>query len=118
MRLKVAFVSVAIAVAFSLTAFGNACANPAEAAPATRAATILNQQAATPNAASAQNFAGKIVSQNGVRYILRDDQDNTWYHLDDQQQAGKFLGKLVNVTGTLDGQTDTIHVSAIAESKT
>jgi hypothetical protein len=118
MRLKVAFVSAALALAFSVIGFGNICATPASAATAVRAAAVLNQQAATPNAASAQSFAGKIVSQNGVRYILRDDQENTWYHLDDQQQAGKFLGKLVNVTGTLDGQTDTIHVSSIAESKT
>jgi hypothetical protein len=118
MRLKVAFVSAAFAAAFSLTAFSNVCATAANAAPAARAAAVSKQQAATHNAADTQNFAGKIVSQNGVRYILRDEQDSTWYHLDDQQQAGKFLGKLVNVTGTLDGQTDTIHVSTIAESKT
>jgi hypothetical protein len=118
MRPKVAFLCAAFAAAFSLTAFGNVCATAASAAPAALAAAVSNQQAAAPNAADSQNFAGKIVSQNGVRYILRDEQGNTWYHLDDQQQARKFLGKLVNVTGTLDGQTDTIHVSTIAESKT
>jgi streptogramin lyase len=75
-------------------------------------------QAAASSSATAQSFAGKIVSQNGVRYILRDEQGNTWYHLDDQQEAGKFLGKIVNVTGTLDGRSDMIHVSSIAETKT
>jgi hypothetical protein len=36
-------------------------------------------------------FTGKIVSQNGERFILRDDVNEVWYHLDDQQQAAKFL---------------------------
>lgn len=116
MKLKVVFVSAAFAVALSLAVAGNLSATPANAAPAARSRAIA-QQSATPNAADVQTFGGKIVSQNGVRYILRDDQDNTWYHLDDQQQAGKFLGKVVNVKGTLDGQTATIHVSSIAESK-
>src|ERR1700749_3576167 len=71
------------------------------------------QQGGASSSATAQNFAGKVVSQNGVRFILRDEQDDIWYHLDDQQQAGKFLGKVVSVTGTLDGQTDTIHVNSI-----
>ena len=63
-------------------------------------------------------FTGKIVSQNGVRYILRDEANDVWYHLDDQQQAGKFFGKSVVVTGTLDGRSDMIHIRNITESKT
>jgi Protein of unknown function (DUF5818) len=62
-------------------------------------------------------YTGKIVSQNGVRFILRDETNNTWYHLDDQQQAGKFLGKTVLVVGVLDGPTNTIRVKSIAEAK-
>jgi uncharacterized protein YdeI (BOF family) len=62
-------------------------------------------------------FAGKIVSQNGDRYILRDEANDVWYHLDDQQQAGKFFGKSVVVTGTLDGRSDMIHIRNIMESK-
>jgi hypothetical protein len=61
-------------------------------------------------------FKGKILSQNGQRFILRDDVNEVWYHLDDQQQAGKFLGKNVVVMGILDGSTGTIRVRSIAES--
>ncbi len=61
-------------------------------------------------------FKGKILSQNGEQFILRDDVNETWYHLDDQQQAGKFLGKIVSVTGVLDQTTDTIRVRSINEA--
>lgn len=60
-----------------------------------------------------EHFAGVIVWLNGNRYILRDDVNDTWYHLDDQQTAAKYLGKKVSVTGTLDGRSDMIHVRAI-----
>ena len=62
-------------------------------------------------------FTGKILSQNGEHFILRDDVNETWYHLDDQQQAGKFCGKNVLVTGVLDRRTDTIQVREITEAK-
>jgi Protein of unknown function (DUF5818) len=62
-------------------------------------------------------YAGVIVSMNGARYILRDDENDTWYHLDDQQAAGKFLGKKVLVSGQLDATTDMIHVRGIEEAK-
>jgi hypothetical protein len=61
-------------------------------------------------------FTGKIVSQNGVRYILRDDLNEVWYHLDDQAQAQKYFGKNVVVTGVLDGRSDMIRVRNIAEA--
>jgi len=64
-----------------------------------------------------KTFSGKVLSQNGVRYILRDDVNDVWYHLDDQKQAEKFAGKSVLVTGILDGPTDTIHVREITEAK-
>jgi TonB family protein len=63
-----------------------------------------------------QTFSGKIVSQNGVRFVLRDDDNNAWYHLDDQEKAGKLIGKDVLVTGTFDGLTGTIRVQSIVES--
>jgi TonB family protein len=63
-----------------------------------------------------QSFSGKIVSQNGVRFVLRDDENNVWYHLDDQEKAGKLVGKDVLVTGTFDGLTGTIRVQSIVES--
>jgi hypothetical protein len=62
-----------------------------------------------------QTLTGTIVNMNGTRLILRDDDHDTWYHLDDQNQAGKFLGKKVIVRGHLDTRTDMIHVQAITE---
>ena len=82
--------------------------------PATDSLAAVSQPGDEPNV---NTFTGKIVSQNGVRYILRDEANDTWYHLDDQQQAGKFLGKTVVVTGTLDGRSDMIHIRNISESK-
>jgi Protein of unknown function (DUF5818) len=66
---------------------------------------------------AASTFTGKILSQNGVRYILRDDVNEVWYHLDDQAQAQKYFGKNVVVTGVLDGRSDMIRVRTIAEAK-
>lgn len=71
----------------------------------------------TPQQAKAQSFYGKIVSQNGVRYVLRDDENGVWYHLDDQAKAGMLIGKDVLVTGTFDGLSGTIRVQSIVESE-
>ena len=76
-----------------------------------------NQQQAADAPTNATQFVGKIVSLNGTRYILRDDANDTWYHLDDQKSAGKFCGKIVAITGTLDGRFDMIHIHSIQESK-
>jgi Protein of unknown function (DUF5818) len=81
--------------------------------------------AAIPAAAPAEEVAispieartGIIVSMNGERYILRDDSQNTWYHLDDQKAAASFLGKKVTVIGPVDPATDVIHVQTIEEAK-
>jgi Protein of unknown function (DUF5818) len=62
-----------------------------------------------------QTFKGKIMSQNGVRFILRDERTDNWYHLDDQDKAAKFLGKTVLIKGTLDGASGTIRIEAISE---
>jgi Protein of unknown function (DUF5818) len=77
---------------------GGAAANAAPAPAASRAV---------------EAYTGTIVSLNGQRYILRDDDNNIWYHLDDQQDASKFLGKKVWVVGKLDARTDVIHVQQI-----
>jgi TonB family protein len=76
----------------------------------------VSQDSLTQKQAQAATFNGKIVSQNGVRYVLRDDDNNAWYHLDDQAKAGKLVGKDVLVTGTFDGLTGTIRVQSIVES--
>jgi len=78
---------------------------------------IIAQSSQDQKAPEIRTFAGKVLSQNGERFILRDEANDVWYHLDDQQQAGKFAGKNVLVTGVLDWRTDTIQVREIAESK-
>jgi protein TonB len=76
----------------------------------------VSQASSTQQQAKAQSFYGKIVSQNGVRYVLRDDENNVWYHLDDQEKAAKLVGKDVLVSGKFDGLTGTIRVQSIVES--
>jgi protein TonB len=76
----------------------------------------VSQASLTQKQARAETFSGKIVSQNGVRYVLRNDDNNAWYHLDDQEEAEKLVGKDVLVTGTFDGLTGTIRVQSIVES--
>ncbi len=66
-------------------------------------------------AQQAQTFTGKI-SRKGDKYILRSSSDNMTYDLDDQEKARPFAGKDVKVTGTLDAQTNTIHVAEIQPS--
>lgn len=61
---------------------------------------------------------GVIVSMNGSPLVLRDDDDNTWYNLDDQDTAGQFSGMKVLVTGNLDRVTHMIHVEAIKPART
>jgi protein TonB len=87
------------------------------AAPLTSHAKQFNvlQTSLTQAQFKAQTFSGKIVSQNGVRFVLRDDDNNVWYHLDDQEKAGKLVGKDVVVTGSFDGLTGTIRVQSIVE---
>ena len=67
--------------------------------------------------AERQTFSGKIVSQNDVRLVLRDDDNAVWYHLDDQEKARQFFGKDVLITGTFDGLSGTIRVQSIVEGK-
>jgi hypothetical protein len=105
------FVS-AVCMAAALTSSGSVV--QATISPASR--VLVQNQSQDPSAIS--TFKGKILSQNGERFILRDDANDTWYHLDDQQQAGTFLGKNVVVTGVLDQSTDTNRVRSIVEANT
>jgi hypothetical protein len=43
----------------------------------------VSEDSLTQEQAKAETFSGKIVSQNGVRFVLRDGENNAWYHLDD-----------------------------------
>jgi len=81
---------------------------------------ILNGAAqAAPEAAPSryvEAYSGTIVSLNGQQFILRDDDDGSWYNLDDQRDAAKFAGKRVLVVGKLDTRTDVIHVEQIEDA--
>jgi hypothetical protein len=85
-----------------------------EAAPS-EATVLVAQQVTVPD--QPQIHTGIIVSMNGQRFILRDDDNDTWYHLDNQQAAASYLGKKVRVMGEIDPATDVIHVQSIQEEK-
>jgi protein TonB len=101
--------STAAVAAMSLVACGAFLTSPAR--PST-----VPQPAVTPQEAALQTFGGKIVSQNGVRFVLKDYDNDLWYHIDDQQKAGNLLGKYVLITGGYDGLTGTIRVRNIVEA--
>jgi protein TonB len=75
-----------------------------------------SQQVVTQGQPKSQTFGGRVVSQNQVRLVLKDYENDTWYHIDDQQKAGSFLGKDVLITGIFDGLTGTIRVQSIVEA--
>ncbi|MGD0543129.1 MAG: DUF5818 domain-containing protein [Candidatus Acidiferrales bacterium] len=79
----------------------------------TTATRIAASQRSSGPDDNAQHFEGVIVWKNGQLFVLRDDANNTWYHLDDQHAASKYLGKKVLVIGTLDAPTDLIRVQRI-----
>ena len=51
------------------------------------------------------------VESHGAAYVLEDGKNI--YTLSDQKAAQKFAGKKVQVTGTLDAKTKTLHVDSI-----
>lgn len=75
-----------------------------------------SHQAVAQGQSKWQTFGGKVVSQNQVRFVLKDYENDTWYHIDDQQKAASFLGKSVLITGAFDGLTGTIRVQNIVEA--
>lgn len=60
-------------------------------------------------------FTGTI-AKRGEKFVLREDSGRSMYDLDDQTSAGKFAGKRVKVTGTLDAANNTIHVQTLEEA--
>jgi len=71
-----------------------------------------SQDSAMNQASDPQTFSGKVAKAGG-KFILKDTADKTMYVLDDQDKAKQFEGQEVKVSGTLDAQTKTIHVSSI-----
>ena len=90
-------------------------ASTAATATASEATLFAAQQVTAAD--QPQIHTGIIVSMNGDRLILRDDNNDTWYHLDNQQAASSYLGKKVRITGEIDPATDVIHVQSIEEEK-
>ena len=49
----------------------------------------------------------------GSKYVLYDSGTKTVYQLDDQKAPEQYAGQAVNITGTLDDATKTIHITNI-----
>ena len=61
-----------------------------------------------------QTFVGKVVKdKNGQYGLVIDEQAGKGVLLDDQEKAKAFDGKNVKVTGVLDVDKNTIHVTEI-----
>lgn len=76
------------------------------------------QQQGQPQAQQAnQTFAGKIIKLTNGQFALLTGQSPegkaTGHFLDDQQDAQKYEGKQVTVTGTFNEASNTIHVTNI-----
>jgi Protein of unknown function (DUF5818) len=51
--------------------------------------------------------------QDGSKYVLYADANNTVYQLDDQDKPAKYAGQRVTIIGTYDGETKTIHIQSL-----
>jgi len=116
LKLPMLFSVLALAAIFALQSTGMALQKHAN--PSTQQSQPSTQQdpAAQSNTmsegAETQVFSGKIAKAGG-KYVLKDSATKMTYSLDDQSQAKKFEGQSVKVTGMLDAQSNTIHVSLI-----
>jgi hypothetical protein len=59
-----------------------------------------------------RTVAGKISHHNG-KFVFREGHRKEFYQLDDQQNAKRYSGKEVLVTGILDAQANLVHVHRI-----
>jgi len=73
--------------------------------------------AAQRQSQSDQQVTGKIVKSNDDGKYVLVDSSGTMYQLDDQDNAKKYEGKKVMVTGSLDSSSSTIHVTRIKPTK-
>jgi uncharacterized protein YdeI (BOF family) len=115
-NLPIAFSVLALAAVFALQSTVVALQEPAN--PPTQQSQPSTQQdpaeqsSTMSQGAETQVFSGKI-AKAGTKYVLKDSATKMTYSLDDQTQAKKFDGQNVKVTGMLDAQSNTIHVSVI-----
>ena len=81
---------------------------PIAAEPARQSEQSAQSQQQPP---AMQTLIGTVVKDGG-RYILKVSK-STAYQLDDQQDAKRYEGKQVRVTGALDAQGNSFHVTRI-----
>jgi Protein of unknown function (DUF5818) len=70
-------------------------------------------QAQTSSVDGSRVFSGSIAHEKSG-FVLKSG--NTAYRLDDQAKAKQFKGKTVQVTGSLNESTNTIHIEKIEAS--
>jgi hypothetical protein len=75
-------------------------------------ASLKGHQAMISPGETAKDCTDMCVKSGG-KYVLFDAATKTVYRLDDQKKPATFSGAKVNVTGTLDASTKTIHVTGI-----
>ena len=95
---------------------------PSSDMPSSKQSTPTSQQPQTPNAAETQpsqdqpktdvTITGKVVKSKGS-LVIHDEASNSMYKVDNEDQLKQYMGKNVKVTGTLDAQTKTIHISNV-----
>ena len=102
--------------AMAVCALATLMAGPA-IAPGHAAALARNAQGGTQRQSptAEQTFTGTI-TKSGDNFLLNDAEKKASYTLDDVEQAIKYVGKKVIVTGTLDAQNHMIHVEMIQEA--
>jgi len=112
-RTTVSIAAALLACALPLASAWPACQQqrPAPASANLAALQTHNDQEAQKQP-EVKTFNGKI-SKNGQKLVLEDTSMNTSYQLDDQERASQYLGKTVRVTGTLDAESNLIHVQSI-----
>ena len=66
-------------------------------------------QAQPSQKAGVQTFTGTIV-KTGTKYMFQDAASGNTYDIDHQDEVQKFDGKKVTVHGTLDANSNTIHI--------
>lgn len=83
--------------------------NPAPSQPGARStAPAPESQSQTP---TAQTFTGTVDKESG-NYVLKVT-DSTSYKLDNDSQVEPYVGRRVQVTGTLDRSINLIHVDKV-----
>ena len=62
-----------------------------------------------------QSYAGKVSERHG-KFYLEEARSKTSYQLQGTWSAKRYLGKKVRITGTLDTETNVLHVVTISVS--